>query len=95
MRSRVNLVAILLTLVCVIHMLESSRPGGKQGGQKEHALGKKILKDVQNKIAPQNEGFLREDKTKAAKAQRKNNELALTKTYAQKRGNMQWDISKV
>ncbi|XP_076174879.1 uncharacterized protein LOC143150481 [Ptiloglossa arizonensis] len=85
MRSRVNLVAILLILSCLVHVLESSKSADKQS-RKGHPAGKKVSKEAQNKIVPQNAIFLRgENKPKLVKAQTKNNVLSLSKNYLYER----------
>ncbi|XP_053976258.1 uncharacterized protein LOC128875008 [Hylaeus volcanicus] len=80
MRSRVNLVAILLTLSCVARVLESARSDDK--GHKGYSVGKKVFKEAHSKIAPQSAIFLRgEDKTKLVKTQTRHNVLPLSKDY--------------
>ncbi|XP_076677261.1 uncharacterized protein LOC143373682 [Andrena cerasifolii] len=82
MRSRVNLVVILLTLFCVVRVLESSRSHQKQAVQKVYPLGKKVFKDAYTKAVSQNAIAVRgEDKTKIVKTQAKNKVLALSKDY--------------
>ncbi|XP_017891503.1 uncharacterized protein LOC108631846 [Ceratina calcarata] len=79
MRSRVNLVTILLTLSCVIRMLEGSRSEEKH---KTFPVAKKPIKEVHHKVAPQNTVALRgEDKTKVVKTLTRNNGLGLSKDY--------------
>ncbi|KOC70939.1 hypothetical protein WH47_04925 [Habropoda laboriosa] len=82
MRSRVNIVAILLTLSCVVRVLEGLRSDEKQGGSKEYPVGKKVIKEDHNKVAPQSTISLRGDeKTKVVKTQTRTNGVGLSKDY--------------
>ncbi|XP_012345426.1 uncharacterized protein LOC105736238 [Apis florea] len=82
MKSRVNLVAILLTLGCVARVLEGLKSDEKHASQKEYPLGRKIVKEVHNKVASsQSAALLRvEDKTKIVKS--KNTGFGLSKDYS-------------
>lgn len=89
MKSRVNLVAILLMLSYVARTLEGSRDE-KHGGQKEYPVGKKVIKEVHNKVATQSAVLLRrQDKTKVAKTRIKNTGLGLSKDYLHESGNIE------
>ncbi|PBC33589.1 hypothetical protein APICC_04041 [Apis cerana cerana] len=81
MKSRVNLVAILLTLSCAARVLEGLKSDEKHSSHKEYyPVGKKIVKEVHNKAAPQSAALLRiEDKTKILKS--KNTGFGLSKDY--------------
>ncbi|XP_078033146.1 uncharacterized protein LOC144467978 [Augochlora pura] len=92
MRSRVNLVAVLLTLSCVVRLLETSKSAVRYHEQnlekiirKDHGTaGKKVLiKGIQNKVTPNTAVLLLvDDKTKTAKEQTKNNDnLPASKDY--------------
>lgn len=95
MRSRVNLVVILLTLFCVVRVLESSRSNQKQAVQKVYPLGKKVFKNAYTKAVPQNVIAVRgEDKTKMVKTQTRNKVQALSKDYGLEDGNVKWRIQK-
>ncbi|XP_076631415.1 uncharacterized protein LOC143346809 [Colletes latitarsis] len=84
MRSRVNLVAILLTLNCVVRVLESSKLDEKHG-HKGYVV-KKALKEAQTKVVPLNAILLHtDDKTKLVKTLTRNNVLPLSKNYLQSR----------
>ncbi|CAL7938072.1 unnamed protein product [Xylocopa violacea] len=87
MRSRVNLVAVLLTLSCVVRLLESSKSEDKHAGHKTaFPVGKKVIKEVHHRVASQSTALLRgEDRTKLVKTQTKNNGLGLSKDYFQDR----------
>ncbi|XP_076759459.1 uncharacterized protein LOC143428462 [Xylocopa sonorina] len=86
MRSRVNLVAVLLTLSCVVRLLESSKSEDKHAGHKTFPVGKKVIKEVHHRVASQSTAILRgEDKTKLVKTQTRNNGLGLSKDYLQDR----------
>ncbi|XP_034179404.2 uncharacterized protein LOC117603917 [Osmia lignaria lignaria] len=81
MRSRVNLLAILLTLSCVVRLLESAKAAEKHTSHKEHPVGKKVIKEV-HKIAPQSAVLVRgEEKTKVVKTLTRNNGLAVSKDF--------------
>lgn len=85
-----SLIAILLTLSCVIRLLECSRSVQKQAGhgRKEYPVGKKVIKEVSNKVAPHSGILLRkEDKTKVAKSQTRTNGLGVSKDYFQEPGD--------
>lgn len=90
MKSRVNLVAILLTLGCVARVLEGLKSDEKHASQenKEYPLGRKIVKEVHNKVASsQSAALLRvEDKTKIVKS--KNTGFGLSKDYSRESGNV-------
>ncbi|XP_033341558.1 uncharacterized protein LOC117229277 [Megalopta genalis] len=91
MRSRVNVVAVLLTLSCVVRLLETSRSAVRYQEQnlekivrKDHvSAGKKVLvKGPQNKVTPNTAVLLLvEDKNKPVKKQTKNNDLPASKDY--------------
>lgn len=87
MKSRVNLVAILLTLSCAARVLEGLKSDEKHSSHKEYyPVGKKIVKEVHNKAAPQSAALLRiEDKTKILKS--KNTGFGLSKDYFHGPGN--------
>ncbi|XP_015433125.1 PREDICTED: uncharacterized protein LOC107189163 [Dufourea novaeangliae] len=87
MRSRVNLVAILLTLSCAARLLETAKSDVRQQGLTKGAhkdngsIGKKIFKGAQNKLSPIILGPpLLEHKTTSAKTQMKKVQ-ALAKDY--------------
>lgn len=87
MKSRVNLVAILLTLGCVARVLEGLKSDEKHASEKEYPVGRKIVKEVHNKVASQSAALLRvEDKTKIAKS--KNTGFGLSKDYSHESGNV-------
>lgn len=94
MKSRVNLVAILLTLSCAARVLEGLKSDEKHSSHKEYyPVGKKIVKEVHNKAAPQSAALLRiEDKTKILKS--KNTGFGLSKDYFHGPGNIEsWYLS--
>ncbi|XP_017752158.1 PREDICTED: uncharacterized protein LOC108545177 [Eufriesea mexicana] len=81
MKSRVNLVAILLTLSYLVRTLEGLRDE-KHGNQKEYPVGRKVIKEVHSKVAAQSAVLLRrQDKRKVAKTRVKNTGLGLSKDY--------------
>lgn len=95
MRSRVNLLAILLTLSCVVRLLESAKAADKHTSHKEHPLGKKVIKEV-HRIAPQSAVLIRgEDKTKVVKTLTRNNGLAVSKDYFEKPGNVEFNLRSI
>ncbi|XP_031847362.1 uncharacterized protein LOC116433426 [Nomia melanderi] len=90
MRSRVNLVAFLLTLCCVARLLETSKTASRQQAQRgdpgkdvlrDHAaVAKKLLKGAQSKPAATSAvSLLVHDKTRTANALTKNRDLPLSK----------------
>ncbi|CAD1474655.1 unnamed protein product [Heterotrigona itama] len=80
MKPRVNLVAILLTLSCVLRVLDGLKSDDKRTNHKEYSVVKKVIKEVHNKIAPNSVAVLRgEDKTKVVKT--RNTGLGLSKDY--------------
>lgn len=82
MKSRVNLVAILLTLSCAARVLEGLKSDEKHSSQRKeyYPVGKKIVKEVHNKVASQSAALMRiEDKTKVLKS--KNTGFGLSKDY--------------
>ncbi|XP_006609374.1 uncharacterized protein LOC102674242 [Apis dorsata] len=79
MKSRVNLVAILLTLSCVARVLEGSKSDEKSH-KEYYPVGKKVVKEVHNKVASQSAALQRmEDKTKILKS--KNTGFGLSKDF--------------
>lgn len=79
MKSRVNLVAILLTLSYVARVLEGSKSDEKSH-KEYYPVGKKVVKEVHNKVASQSAALQRmEDKTKILKS--KNTGFGLSKDF--------------
>ncbi|XP_043600043.1 uncharacterized protein LOC122575326 [Bombus pyrosoma] len=80
MKSKVNLVTILLTLSCVLRVMEALKSDNQHANHKEYPVAKKVIKEVHNKAAPT--ALLRgEDKTKVVKTLTRNTGLGLSKDY--------------
>ncbi|XP_003705497.1 uncharacterized protein LOC100879823 [Megachile rotundata] len=93
MRSRVNLVAILLTLSCVIRLLESAK-SQKQTSHTEFTVAKKIIKEVHKlaptkasltKVVPQSTIIIRQERPKPL-SKNVASSTALSKDYFSKPG---------
>lgn len=88
MKSKVNLVTILLTLSCVLRMMEALN--NQHANHKEYPVAKKVIKEVHNKVAPNSAALLRgEDKTKVVKTLTRNTGLGLSKDYLHAPGNIE------
>ncbi|XP_073968002.1 uncharacterized protein [Bombus fervidus] len=82
MKSKVNLVTILLTLSCVLRVMEALKSDNQHANHKEYPVAKKVIKEVHNKVAPNSAALLRgEDKTKVVKTLTRNTGLGLSKDY--------------
>lgn len=90
MKSKVNLVTILLTLSCVLRVMEALKSDNQHANHKEYPVAKKVIKEVHNKVALNSATLLRgEDKTKVVKTLTRNTGLSLSKDYLHAPGNIE------